>query len=53
MTADRANFAEEAENCRRQALEYLGKPEASFLLRIARAFDDLARRMAAAEKLKK
>lgn len=35
-------FAEEAEKCRSQALSYIGKPEAPFLLRVARAFDDLA-----------
>lgn len=34
---------EEAENCRRRALAYLGRPEAPFLLRVARAFEDLAR----------
>lgn len=34
-------FAEEAEICRRKALAYLGKPEASFLLRVAREFDRL------------
>jgi hypothetical protein len=34
-------FAEEAEICRRKALAYLGKPEASFLLQIARQFDRL------------
>jgi hypothetical protein len=33
---------EEAENCRRQALAYLGCPEAEFLLRLARAFEQLA-----------
>ena len=35
-------FTEEAEKCRSQALAYLGKPEAPFLLRVARAFDELA-----------
>jgi hypothetical protein len=34
---------EEAENCRRQALEFDGKPEAAFLINLARMFDDLAR----------
>lgn len=33
---------EEAETCRMRALSYLGKPEAPFLLSVARAFDDLA-----------
>jgi hypothetical protein len=35
-------FSEEAEKCRSQALAYIGKPEAPFLLRVARAFDKLA-----------
>jgi hypothetical protein len=34
---------EEAENCRRRALAYLGRPEAPFLLRVAKAFEELAR----------
>ena len=33
---------EEAEECRRKALSYLGRPEASHLLRVAREFDRLA-----------
>jgi hypothetical protein len=33
---------DEAENCRRKALAYLGRPEASLLLRVAREFDRLA-----------
>lgn len=37
------SFTEEAEKCRSQALAYLGKPEAPFLLRVARAFDELER----------
>jgi hypothetical protein len=36
-------FAEEAEQCRRKALAYLGRPEASFLLNVARQFDRLER----------
>lgn len=32
----------EAERCRLQATAYLGRPEAPFLLRIARAFEQLA-----------
>ena len=38
------DYLKEAEACRRKALRYLGKPEAPFLLRVARAFDDLDRR---------
>lgn len=37
----RGRFEEEAENCRRQARSYLGRPEASFLLRVAEAFEEL------------
>ncbi len=33
---------EEAEKCRWRALAYAGQPEASFLLRAAREFEDLA-----------
>lgn len=33
---------EEAQTCRVRALSYLGKPEAPFLLSVARAFDDLS-----------
>ena len=33
---------EEAEDCRRKALSYLGRPEAAFRLRVAREFDRLA-----------
>ena len=43
---DQMNLAEEAEKCRLQALFYLGRPEESFLLRVAREFDELARRAA-------
>ncbi len=35
---DRA-LSEEAEDCRRKALSYLGRPEAPFLLRLAREFE--------------
>jgi hypothetical protein len=35
-------FKEQAENCRRQASQYAGRPEAPFLLRVASAFDELA-----------
>ena len=41
MTSYRLSPLEEAENCRRQALAYLGRPEASFLLRVAEAFEGL------------
>ena len=33
---------QEAEECRERALTYLGRPEATFLLRVAREFDRLA-----------
>lgn len=35
-------FREQAEKCRRQAGEFVGRPEAPFLLRVATAFDELA-----------
>jgi len=35
-------FKEQAENCRKQANEFTGRPEAPFLLRVASAFDELA-----------
>lgn len=35
-------FKEQAENCRKQAGEYAGRPEAPFLLRVASAFEQLA-----------
>ena len=35
-------FEEEAEDCRRKALAYVGRPEASFLLGVAREFERLA-----------
>ncbi len=37
---------EEAEDCRRKALSYLGRPEAPFLMRVAREFDRLAEQRA-------
>jgi hypothetical protein len=37
-----ANLQDEADYCRMAALNYLGKPEAPFLLRVAREFDRLA-----------
>jgi hypothetical protein len=33
---------QEAEDCRLKALNYLGRPEATFLLKVAREFDRLA-----------
>jgi hypothetical protein len=35
-------MSEAAVDCRRQALEFQGKPEAAFLLRLAYSFDELA-----------
>ena len=37
-----ADLLEQAENCRRQALTYVGRPEASFLMKVARGFEELA-----------
>ena len=37
-----ANLQDEADSCRTTALRYLGRPEAPFLLRVAREFDRLA-----------
>lgn len=36
------SFHEEADDCRRKALTYVGRPEAPFLLKIAKAFDELS-----------
>ena len=36
------SFEEEAEECRRKALAYVGRPEAPFLIKVAREFDRLA-----------
>ena len=36
------HLEQEAEDCRRKALAYVGRPEATFLLRVAREFDRLA-----------
>jgi len=45
MTRDRhLSLLDEAEKCRRQALAYVGKPEGPFLLRIAKAFEELDHR---------
>lgn len=40
------SFIAEAETCRRQAAHYEGQPEAQFLLRVARSFEELAARQA-------
>jgi hypothetical protein len=42
MEIEKRPLLEEAENCRRQALVYLGQPEATLLLRVAEVFEDLA-----------
>jgi hypothetical protein len=34
-------FGDEAKACRRQALQFAGRPEAHFLLRVARSFEEL------------
>jgi hypothetical protein len=39
---EEADLRNEAEDCRRKALSYLGRPEAPFLLRIAREFERLS-----------
>jgi hypothetical protein len=39
---DDTDLCNEAEDCRRKALSYLGRPEAPFLLRVAREFDRLS-----------
>ena len=36
------SFQDEAEDCRRKAREYPGRPEAAFLLRVAKEFERLA-----------
>ena len=38
---DQIGLLEEAENCRRKALAYLGLQEAVFLVRVAKAFEEL------------
>jgi hypothetical protein len=37
----RRSFGDEAEKCRRQAEHFAGRPEAPFLLRVARSFEEL------------
>ena len=39
---DKTSLKNEAEKCRQMALSYLGTRQASFLLRIAKEFEDLA-----------
>ena len=39
---DTDQLLEEAQNCRRQALAYVGTREAPFLLKVAEAFETLA-----------
>ncbi len=36
------SFMAEAENCRRQAAEFVDRPERPFLLGVAKAFEELA-----------
>jgi hypothetical protein len=40
---DHQDLFEEAALCRRRALAYVGQAEASFLLRVAEAFEEVAR----------
>lgn len=42
-TIAQRNLDAQAIRCRLQAVQYLGRPEAPFLLRIARVFEDLAK----------
>ena len=35
------SYADEAASCRRQAAQLAGRPEARFLLRVARSFEEL------------
>lgn len=41
MLMEQTGLLEEAQNCRRKAIDYIGQPEASFLLQVAKAFEDL------------
>jgi len=45
------DYSKEAEACRREALRYVGRPEAPFLLKVALAFDDLDRRTAQRKRI--
>jgi hypothetical protein len=42
MQTEQSPLREEAETCRRRALTYIGQPEATFLIKAAKAFDELA-----------
>ena len=42
MLKEQITLREEAQDCRRKALAYIGQPEATFLMGAAKAFDDLA-----------
>ncbi len=42
-------YAAEAEQCRREARRYEGRPEQQFLLRVASSFDELAAKGATPE----
>jgi hypothetical protein len=35
------SFSDEAEACRRQAAQFVGRPEGPFLLRVAQSFEEL------------
>jgi hypothetical protein len=43
-TMTESMLEEEAELCRQRALAYLGRPEATFLLRLAREYEALAKK---------
>lgn len=47
------DLLKEADNCRRQATGFVGRPEAVFLTRAASAFEDLAKKGAAKPQLTK
>ena len=42
MKIEQIPLRQDAENCRRMALVYLGQPEATFLISAATAFEELA-----------
>ena len=47
---DHETLQSEAQECRHWALAYVGRPEAAFLLRVAREFDSLAARQWSGEQ---
>lgn len=49
---DRATLHFEAKTCRQKAVSYPGKPEARFLLRVAREFDRLAKEPVSKSRVK-